>query len=328
MTRERRAVSLNAVAFAAWTLLGCSSQDSTLQVGTNTSWLMACEEDATCNGMGRCRCGICTDSCTSDEDCGSGICGSSLATNGQCGVVTAGRLCLPDTTDAASECTVLPVAADNDLQGLEPACSTPKALVCESFDAPLPSAYSTWYGDEVVASIQDCEVARGAGALRLQSSVFGYSQTRVLLPSPVAEGPLYVRWFGYFSETFKIPKYMGLFELWTTEDGPPKIGVDAVGKDQLELNLSPFSSVFVSAEGVLRRNQWLCLELAVDIKTEGGSISLAIDGTPVIEETGVVTSPGDPFRVAVIEASPATDATGVDITIDELVIATAPIGCD
>lgn len=324
-----RAVTLSLVAVACWALLGCSSPSSTLEVGTNTSWLMVCEEDAECGSTGSCRCGICTDSCASDEDCGSGVCGSELATNGQCRKATQTRICLPPpAADAATECTVLPVSADDDLQLVESTCSTPNALVCESFDAPLPEGYSTWYGDEVVAAVQDCQVARGAGALRLQSSVFGYSQTRIRLPSPASEGALHVRLFGYFGEAFVIPKYVALFELWTNDDGPPKISLDAIGNNQLEINLSPFSSVFVSPEGVLRRNEWLCLELAVDLRVEGGSVSLAIDGTPIIEETGVVTSPGEPFTVAVIEASPSTDSTGVDIAFDELVIATEPIGCD
>lgn len=327
--RPRKPKSLRAGLFVACcVLIGCASQDSTPQVGTNTSWLKACEETAECNGAGSCRCGVCTDTCTSDDECSPGICGSQLATNGQCAGIAMQRLCLPaPEVDAAASCTVFPIAADGDLQVAEPSCTTRDALLCESFDAMLPEEYSTWYADERVASIQDCEVARGAGALRLQSDTFGYSQTRMLLATPVSEGPVYVRFFGYFAQDFRIPEYMGLFELWTTESGPPKIGLDAIGNDQLEVNLSPFSSVLISAEGVLRRDEWLCIELALDLRTEGGSVTLSIDGTPIIEENDVVTSPGEPFSVAVIEAAPAADSTGVNIAFDELVIATTPIGC-
>lgn len=322
-------VNLRRASLACGLLIGCSTPETALEVGTNTSWLMQCEETGECNGEGSCRCGICTDSCTSDDECGAGICGSSLATNGQCEGISRQRICLPaPEVDAAASCTVLPVTADDDLQLTDATCATPNALLCESFDAPLPEAYSTWYGDEEVAAIQDCEVARGAGALRLQSSTFGYSQTRMLLASPATEGPLHVRLFGYFADDFRIPQYMGLLELWTNESGPPKIGLDAIGNDQLEVNLSPFSSVLVSEEGVLRRNQWLCIELALDLRTEGGSVTLSIDGMPIIENSDVVTSPGEPFTVAVIEGSPAEDSTGVNIAFDELVIATEPVGCD
>lgn len=328
----RRAVfsfTLGSLTIASALLFGCASQDSTVQVGTNTSWLMACESTAECNGVGSCRCGICTDTCSRDEQCGTGICGSELATNSQCEAVTATRLCLPVVAaDAQNSCTVLPITGDDELQPVEYTCATPDALLCESFDAPLPEAYSTWYGDEITGSIQDCEVARGAGALRLQSSSFGFSQTRMFLPSPISEGELHVRLFAYFGGTFEMPQYTGLFELWTTDSGPPKIGLDAIGNDQIEVNFSPFSSVFVSSNGVLRRNEWLCLELALELRADSGSVSLSIDGVPVIEESGVVTYPGEPFTVAVIEALPAPDSTGVDVALDELVIATAPIGCD
>jgi hypothetical protein len=137
-----------------------------------------------------------------------------------------------------------------------------------------------------------------------------------------------VRFFGYFAEGFPIPEYLGLFELWTNEEGPPKIGLDAHANDQLGVNLAPFSSVLKSAPGVLRRGEWLCIELALDLRTEGGSVTLSLDGTPVIEETGVVTSPGEAFSVAVIEALPAEDSTGIDIAFDALVVAFEPIGCE
>lgn len=328
-TREQDALR-NRLALCTFCLLiGCANQDSTLQVGTNTSWLKPCDETAECDGAGACRCGVCTDSCTSDEECGPGICGSQLATNGQCAGISSERLCLPPPdVDATATCTVFPIAADDHLQPIELACGATDTLLCESFDAMLPKAYSTWYGDEEVASIQDCQVARGAGALRLQSNTFGYSQTRMLLAEPANEGPVYVRFFGYFGRGFAIPEYMGLFELWTNEDGPPKIGIDAIGNNQLQVNLSPFSSVLRSDEGVLRRDEWLCIELAVDLRTDGGSVTLSLDGTPIIADENVVTSPGEPFLVAVIEAATAEDATGVDVVFDELVVATAPIGCD
>lgn len=335
MTRHRRSpLRPFRVRHGLWVLLvlgssaGCAAEDSP-QVGTNTSWLKACDNNAACGGVGSCECGICTASCAVEDECGGGICGSALATNAQCESAASRRLCLPaPEVDAAASCTVLPVTADNTLEQTNAACSKPNALLCEDFDAPLPAEYSTWYGTEQVASLQNCEVARGAGALKLQSNEFGYSQTRMRLASPVSEGALHVRFFGYFGHAFAIPEYVGLFELWTSENGPPKIGIDAVGDNQLEVNLSPFSSVLVSEPGVLRRDEWLCIELAVSLSEAKGAVTLSINGTPVINEQDVVTSPGEAFSVAVIEAAPAADSVGVDIVFDALVVATEPIGCE
>ncbi len=326
---RRPTLSFRLASLTSCLWLGCAAQDSPPQVGTNTSWLMSCRETADCNGAGTCRCEVCTDECGGDDECGPGVCASELATNAQCGTIMSQRICLPASeVDAALPCTVLPVTRDVQLGMVESSCTTPGALLCESFDAPLAEGYSTWYGDEEIAAIQDCEVARGAGALRVQTGEFGYSQTRMLLASPVTEGALHVRFFGYFAEGFPIPEYLGLFELWTNEEGPPKIGLDAHANDQLGVNLAPFSSVLKSAPGVLRRGEWLCIELALDLRTEGGSVTLSLDGTPVIEETDVVTSPGEAFSVAVIEALPAEDSTGIDVAFDALVVALEPIGCD
>ena len=323
----RTRANVQLAALVGGLFLGCAAQDS-LEVGTNTSWLKACEKTVDCNGAGTCRCNVCTAVCAEDDECGPGVCASELATNAQCRAIQPERVCLPaPEADAAKTCTVLPMAVDAELGMTESSCTTPEALLCESFDAPLPQGYSTWYGDEEIAAVQNCEVARGAGALRVQSGEFGYSQTRMLLASPVTAGALHVRFFGYFAEGFTIPEYLGLFELWTNENGPPKIGLDAHGNDQLGVNLSPFSSVLKSAPGVIRRGQWLCIELALDIRTEGGSVTLSVDGTSVIEETGLVTSPGEAFSVAVIEALPAEDATGIDVAFDALVVALEPIGC-
>lgn len=317
------------IAVATLLTMGCGAQDTTPEVGTNTSWLKTCAHSVECNGAGSCECGLCTRSCESDAECGGGKCGSALSSNAQCEGAMDSRICLPGTSEGGADgCTTLPITSDANLELGQSNCSAPNALLCETFDAPLPAEYSTWYGDEEVASLQDCEVARGAGALRLQSDVFGYAQTRMSLSSPLLSGPLHIRLYAYFARDLVIPRYLGLFELWTSEDGPGnKISLDAIENDQLKVNLSPFSSVLESAEGVLRRDEWVCIEVDLELSTEAGSVRVSLDGTPVIDETAVVTSPGEPFTVAVIESAPAEDSTGVNMVFDELVVATSPIGC-
>jgi hypothetical protein len=312
-------------AFAVW-LVGCSSQSTPLSVGTNTSWLTVCDKTSDCQGAGSCQCGLCTDNCSSDDECQGGTCGSALASNGQCGAAAKERLCLPKA-DQPTACTELALADDADLEAAGAVtCDAPGALLCESFDAPLASEYSTWYGDAPIASLQDCLVAKGAGALRYQSAGFDYSQTRMRLASPVSEGPLYARFYAYFPADLTIPEYLALFELWTVDDGPKdKISVDAIGNNQFEINVA--GTAAVSAEGVLTRNRWLCIELALDLSPSNGSLSLSIDGETVVEKAGNASFPAAPYSVAVIESVPSEEAQGVELAFDELIVATEPIGC-
>jgi hypothetical protein len=71
----------------------------------------------------------------------------------------------------------------------------------------------------------------------------------------------------------------------------------------------------------------LCLELSLDLQAENGTAALDLDGTTVISSDQFATQPTEPFTVAVIEAQPTDDTSGVDLYLDDLVIATAPIGC-
>jgi hypothetical protein len=217
--------------------------------------------------------------------------------------------------------------ADEELVTLpSTSCDAGGALLCESFDAPFTSEYSTWYGEAQIATIQDCLVNQGAGALRYKSSGFGYAQTRMRLSSSVAEGPLHARFYAYFPSEMTIPKYLALFELWTIDDSPnEKIGVDALGDNQLEFNVAGTASS--SAVGVLKRDRWLCIELGLDLSADSVAISLSVDGETVITADSVATSLSGPFSVAVVESVPSEESLGVEHVFDELVIATEPIGC-
>jgi hypothetical protein len=229
--------------------------------------------------------------------------------------------------EQASTCTELPLVEDDVLEAAGPvACEARGALLCETFDAPLGAEYSTWHGDAPIASLQDCLVAQGAGALRYRSAAFDYSQTRMRLASPVAGGPLYARFYAYFPAELTIPEYLALFELWTVEDGPEdKISVDAIGDNQFEVNVA--GTTAFSAPGALMRDRWLCIELALDLTPTNGSLSLSIDGTKVIERAGTATFPATPYSVAVIESVPSEGALDVEVAFDELIVATEPIGC-
>jgi hypothetical protein len=47
----------------------------------------------------------------------------------------------------------------------------------------------------------------------------------------------------------------------------------------------------------------------------------------LINVTDAATLPAGPFSITVVEGLPAEDAPGAELAIDELVVATEPIGC-
>lgn len=317
---------------AGWLLAAllpaCGDSTQPQSSGTNTSWLHLCDSADDCSGAAECLCGLCTVECDATSECPAGVCGSALATNLECGTTTSARLCLPAHADAGA-CVESLIPTDSELDsGASATCDVPGAILCESFDAPLPASYSTWYESEPYATLQDCWVARGAGAVRYQSAQGDYSQTRMRLPTPVASGPLYVRFYAYLPSSLVIPAYLGLFELWTEDVNlGDKLGVDVVANDVLQINIVPADVLLRSAESALRRDEWMCIELALEIAEGDGSVAVTIDGETVIESSSGTTALEDPYRVAVIEGLPSDDATFVDLALDDLVIATEPIGC-
>jgi hypothetical protein len=148
--------------------LACSSEQPELQRGGDTHWLAACDEDGDC-GRGSCTCGVCTESCSGDEQCAGGpaaqcyttaspgvraacssgsapdadargICLAQCSPDGECGD---GLRCLdgacvqdlpppasgPDASDEGSAAMRLPAARPSDFAELQSTVS---------FDEPAP----------------------------------------------------------------------------------------------------------------------------------------------------------------------------------------------
>ncbi|MEP7052996.1 MAG: hypothetical protein ABJB12_21710 [Pseudomonadota bacterium] len=204
----------------------------------------------------------------------------------------------------------------------------PGALLCETFDAPLPVNDSTWYSGTMSAGISDCRVHQGTGAIHYQTETGGYSQTRMRLAQTVSSGVLAARFYAYIPSGLTISNYLGLLELWDQDSGASgKVSVEAKPNDALEVYVTPNGTTHLSVDGALLRDQWMCLTLTLDVAASDGSISLAVNGTAIIDHQGAVTALPNPISVAVVEGLPSTDETGVDLTIDDLVVATQPLSC-
>jgi len=321
----KRKVAAGLALMVGLSLASCSPQPESS--GTNTNWLKACMQDEDCSAAGSCLCGLCTAACVSDVECADGVCGTALASAFQCNVSAPQRICLPKPPDAGT-CSEFPISHDGALSATPtPVCDVPGALLCETFDAPLPAEDSTWISEDMSATIENCRAEQGAGAIHYQTQASGTSQTRMRLAQTVSSGLLAARFYAYIPARVTIPEYLALFELWDQDAGMSgKISVEAKPDDVLEVQVSPNGATHPSLAGALLRDQWQCLTLTVDLGSTG-SISLSVNGSSVIERPSAVTLLPGPISVAVVEALPSTDATGIDLAIDDLVVATQPLAC-
>lgn len=295
--------------------------------GTKTNWFMSCDTNADCDEEVSCSCGLCTLPCESDAECEEGECSDELQLAAQCAPEAAESICLP----SSDECFELAVESDPDLgTAIAPACSVDGALICEGFDQPFPLEYSTFFEDEMSTFVQDCEVYQGAGALHYQSEAPGQSQTRMRLPTPVATGPLHARFFVKLSQQMVLPAQLQLLEFWEQEDllvpERASLYVSADGNPRIFIGSSN-TTVEPTVPSSLPRDTWVCLELILDLQDQEGGARLLVDGVEVISGSGFDSQPTDPVVVVVVEGQPSTDTEGVDFYVDELVVATGPIGC-
>lgn len=322
MRTQRAGLVLASVALA---LIDCSGPSAS---GTKTNWFQECDIDADCGQVLSCTCGLCTSTCTEDTECGEGHCGEELETSSVCGATGPARICLLPTQSGCFEVELTP---NGDLgAAVTPNCEVAGALVCETFDRPLPDEYSTWFQDAMSATIQDCDVRGGSGALRYFSEAPGQAQTRIRLPTPLDTGTLYVRLSIKLSGETTLPEQLQFFELWDREESevPDRttIFLDAEGVPKVYVGVSATTLQAVDSRP-LPRDTWMCMELALDILDEDGSVELRIDGQQVFSGEGFATRPEQPISVVVVEAQPSTDTDGVELFVDDLIVATSPIGC-
>lgn len=317
--------------------VGCSGDGGPQASGTKTDWLIACDAEADCDAEQdlSCLCGICTTVCTSNADCEKGVCGSEIATSATCGSdnefsAVGQQICIPES-DA---CLVAIIPQDSNLGEAEPVvCPTAGALLCEDFEGRLPEGYSTWGDGESSTGLSECRSHQGSGALRIDAIDDGYTQTRMRLETPVSTGELHARFYLRVEEGSTFPDQLIVFELWDQEEG------DVTDRTTVYLNREQVLEVYVGAANQtlaadpvepLELGVWHCIELKVSLDDAAGMVSLSLSGTPIVDATELDTMPAAPMSVVVLEGVPTQGSQNTDATVyfDDLMVGTAPIGCD
>jgi len=302
--------------------------DNRTDSGTSTNWYRQCDENAPCGSDLACICGRCTRVCDETTDCGEGVCASRLASVVQCGGEEVGLICIQPEPDS---CNVLPLTTDDELQSTQTVDCNPGALICEDFEGPFPSEYSTWLSslsEEPAGALQDCDVLSGQGALQVESANDDWWQTRVELPAPLESGEVHARLYAKVSSADVLPSYLIFFELWNSpEVTDEKISVELSAEQGLRLTLGTNGTLHESEPESFPLDQWVCVELALNLDSMG-SARLSIDGAAQIDEAGINTLPLEtPFFIVTFGGVPSEEVTGFEILLDDLVVATEPIGC-
>lgn len=236
----------------------------------------------------------------------------------------------PPAADGATDTAQLP-AADAaiapDTGAPEPdaapaaSCSSlgAETIDCWNFDDPA----TTLPTSSTATATRDTTRYRSGGASMRVVTGGGTEVKQVFverqLSPPRATGSLFLRAFVYLPTGARIEDWAVPLEIKT--NSREKVSLD-LGERSYSLNAG--SAGIRTSTTAFPRDRWVCVELQANIGPAGNT-RLIVDGAPVFEISGNFAWMFDAARAGVIAAS---RNTSLEIGTDEVVFATAPIGCN
>ncbi len=215
----------------------------------------------------------------------------------------------------------------------------PSLILCADFEDGLvapPGAYTYFASPRGSVALESDVVSRGARSAALVAGEpegggkRGRARTAFfsgLLPSPVTSGRLHLRVYLYVPSGFAITSWLVNLELWDNNSTAAQTVL--FPQDRVAFNVETATFMHDLGNGALPRDRWFCAEIGLTVA--GGAV-----GSGEYRQDGMVraafgsggTLPPGGWRgwnVGII----ADDRTlGAKVFVDDIVIATQPVGCN
>jgi hypothetical protein len=243
-------------------------------------------------------------------------------------------------------------ARPGDIGAMGPLCGRPSPsslcpgsyLFCDGFEDESGQMFTHWSSfltDNLSGSPANAGTnllvdgtAACLGQRALDGTTVGVNQEAVLirtlgnLPNPV-----HVRFFLYIQQhtasTGLVELRSGAGDFASLFVFPPTASM-ATSRFALQTSFQT-ATPSIGPEITLAHNQWLCLELTLQLDTANGSVHVDLDGNPLGDVTGVQTEPVsslmDRLVLGPISADDATMSATNELRFDEVAVAAGPIGC-
>ncbi len=207
------------------------------------------------------------------------------------------------------------------------ACDDSSVLVCEGFETDAFAA--AWGGGSITRSPDPVNSGLSAGWVKVAPD--GREQLSLDVDPPVSDGLLAIRAFVWLPSADTVEQWAILFEIFgSTNAGTERFSLDLRPQAGLMFVnlLSPEATVV--GNDLLTPGAWSCVELRVQISQGQGEVEVRVDDVLVLGNgPGIDTLPFE--GVANINiggiGSPA-HAGDTTYGIDDIVVATSPIGCE
>jgi len=252
---------------------------------------------------------LCDPECVAFHECQQARC-----VDGECVISFRDALCEPGQSCGPAGCEATPLA-----------CDDPAVLVCEGFenDAFAPQ----WVGGAIERVFD--ETNSGAAAGRVSVEPDEREQLDLELDPPLDDGMLAIRSFIRIPSSDFVEEWVILYEIFgRTNAGTERYSVDLRPQAGLMFVSLPEGTVF--GNDLLVPETWMCVEVRIQLSQGQGEVELRVDDVPVLTNgPGLDTIPVDGIANIDIGGIGAPSHSGQSaFLIDDIVVATAPIGCD
>lgn len=318
-----------ASALALLAALGlCACSEPAPQVGGNTNWLRACDDDAACGEGIACICGRCSLACDGDAACSAypdSTCADGLASELQCRQERAAGLCLLgcDTDDDCDrELTCVRGACVERARG--PLCAGhPEALLCSGFDSEaLPEWTITGAPDSTLAA---AEAPRYAGSSALEARVETFNGRSRFIASypPQTSGTLYLRAWMF------VPSGTALENLHTITVGDGDTPDWGVNLEFYEGALAVETPTLGPAAGAVAvpLGRWFCVQAEIDLSDDAGAVRASLDHQPAVSLRDADTLPAAGARNLTVGIDHLAQDEAATVFFDELLLDLEPTSC-
>lgn len=306
----------------------CACSEPAPQVGGNTNWLRACDEDAQCGEGIACVCGRCSLACSDRSACSAypgSTCAEELASELQCGESGAPGLCLlgcDADADCPSDLTCVQGACVE--RNARPRCAEhPDALLCSGFDDEALSEWMiTGEPDSTLGATGSPRYA-GRSALEARVETFNGRSRFIAAYPPQTSGTLYLRAWMF------VPRGTVLENLHTITVGDgdtPDWGVNLefyAGALAVETPVLP-----PAGDGVaVPIGRWFCLQAEIDLDDDAGAVRAWLDRRPAVSLRDADTLPEAGARNLTVGIDHLAQEDAATVFFDELLLDLEPTSC-
>lgn len=201
-------------------------------------------------------------------------------------------------------------------------CGIPGALFCDGFESPTLDVWTTTTGGAVRHLVP---VRTGMAALGTPVDPAVLSSVRVHPFGDVTSGEIHARAWFFVPSGVPLTK----LEILGVDDDTASSQI-LILIDQEEIRVYSELAVVTYTTGVaVTRDRWQCMELNVTISDTAGALSMQIDGVPVTAMSGFDTRPAAGYSAFVVGAKFAFPGQAItELSVDDVVVGTQPIGCN